>query len=1245
MIRLRSALSIVVLLALAGCHGARPTTPIAPDVAALRRDAEAHPNDASRQRRVALAELYEADGDPARALPALDRALALAPNDPMLHFARSAERVLHGHPSQAVESLLAAVDIGRRQGGAEAQAIAEVAANDLASVLSDVGGRRAIADRLRAVLADPGKLGPAALREIAEIVIDDAYARGDVATVTSTAARVGCVTRMRVAGPFGPRELLGFDQDFPAGAVGPMADSYDLGPTRGTRPTRDVEARGCAVHLGDGPVLGGGTTYAEAFVDVPAEGTYWLRVETPNSFDLSVDGRSAVRVDRRAATGARIVYERIRLTAGRHELSVKVTTRHPNPILLVSLTGDDGLAIGSARAPSTGFGPLAIDVVDSSTAHLRAAVELTRGDLVSSRETLDAVLPNGRGGGPLLSLRASVALADPLRPEDIARDDARAFLRTMAEHDPDAWFPAIELSRLAAAEGRDQEAIRELREAAERWPELVGFPLTLSSLLLGRGWDAEADRWVEEAVRRLPDSCLVIDAQRSAAARRDRIDVLRERVEALLVCDARSTARLDFLVSARRWDEASTELDRLVGLEPAGSDVRWLGTRIRIAEGKGDGETARRLLARYTELRPRADASVVEAVDHLVASGQQEAGMAMLDRAIHLEPITMAHLRLLRATLGGVDPFQGFRVDGSEVLRAYQAASHDYEQPEVYVLDYAVTRVFEDGSSLHLVHQIIKLQSEEAVDSQGEFAPPGDAAMLQLHTIKADGTRLEPDLIEGKETISMPNLEVGDYIEYEYVRALEPSDDLLGAVLGDRFFFQSFETPFDRSEFLLVMPEGMEPQLDPRGNLAEATVERRDGLAIRRWLVTQSHPRAQEPMSSNPREYLPSVNYGVGATWDAFRDAILDGLADRDTRDPAAVRLLLEILGDDLEANDETKARKIYAWVLENIESTDSLLDDAAHMIAARAGSRARVLHYLLDLVGIESDLVIVRGFGNDQTPSELPDEETYASLLLRLGPPQHPVFVATNQRGTPFGYVPAVLRGQDALVLRRGSPRIRIPAEPRIPDRREIAIDVTLQHDGSADVEIVETHTGLGAISWRNDLEEVPAAVLDQRFEDAYASRVVPGSELRSLHIDGREDPEAPLVMRYVVHLAELGHREGADQILPAVFPTLLAPGYAQVASRTTPELVSPADVVTTIHLRVPEGASFPAIPERVALEGPGGARFVFETRLEGGILVLRRTVHVPMQRVPADHYPELARFARQADQAEGRAIRVRMR
>ena len=170
-------------------------------------------------------------------------------------------------------------------------------------------------------------------------------------------------------------------------------------------------------------MLGGGTTYAESFLEIARGGDYWLRLETPNTHAVFVDERSVARVDRRTTTAPRTSYHRVRLEAGRHEITVAMATRHPNPILYVAVVGDDGLRPSSSNAAS-GFSPDVPEIHDTATAHLRASVELTRGDVVGARETLDAVIANGRSGGPELALRATIALSDPLRPEDIARDDA-----------------------------------------------------------------------------------------------------------------------------------------------------------------------------------------------------------------------------------------------------------------------------------------------------------------------------------------------------------------------------------------------------------------------------------------------------------------------------------------------------------------------------------------------------------------------------------------------------------------------------------------------------------------------------------------------------------------------------------------------------------------------------------------------------------------------------------------------------
>ena len=155
---------------------------------------------------------------------------------------------------------------------------------------------------------------------------------------------------------------------------------------------------------------------------------------------------------------------------------------------------------------------------------------------------------------------------------------------------------------------------------------------------------------------------------------------------------------------------------------------------------------------------------------------------------------------MLRASLGGRDDITPYKLDGAAILRDFAASGRRYEQPEVLVLDYAVWRVYEDGSSLHYVHQIVKVQSEEAVDSQGEFSPPEGGVLLRLQTIKPDGTRLEPDIIPGKEEWSKP---VGEWNETRIVvKGSKVTLYLNGTVTADvDTTTDEFKALLDKSKF------------------------------------------------------------------------------------------------------------------------------------------------------------------------------------------------------------------------------------------------------------------------------------------------------------------------------------------------------------------------------------------------------------------------------------------------------------
>jgi len=752
-----------------------------------------------------------------------------------------------------------------------------------------------------------------------------------------------------------------------------------------------------------------------------------------------------------------------------------------------------------------------------------------------------------------------------------------------------------------------------------------------------RGYAEEADLRVQELERRLPNACAVTGIALSSARARGRIEQVAALSERVIACDATSTARFAVLKAQRKYQEAAQELARLARLADPLDESQRVESELERAQVLGDLARARALReerARIWEDRP---GPVLDRADMLLSDRKPSAAVEYLASLVAKHPNELYDVRRVHEALGGASVFADYRKSGADVITAFEKAGNSYQEPQVLVLDYTVVRLFEDGSSIELTHNIMRVQSQEAVDENGEFSVPEGARLLTLHTVKADGTRLEPDAIAGKTSLSLPNLAPGDYVEFETVRGESPSVGFPGGYLGNRFYFKSFEVPFDHTELVVVMPASLQPVLDPRGPAPQTQTESKGGLKVLRWAADQSRPLKPEPMSVASREFLPSINLGVKVSWEAYVESLRDLLSDKDVVDPAAKQALAAILGDQENATASVKAAKIYRWVTDQIEPTDEVFGLAPAMLAARTGHRERILKYLLALADIPSELVLARGIEADHSEAKLPDLETFGYLLLRAQTEQGPVWLHAAARHAPFGYLPPQVRGELGLVLNAQAERVSVPAGDLTQDLRSVTVDVQLDKSGAAVLHARETLHGQNAVGWRNDLDEIPAAELEARFEESYASSVVPGARLKRLVIEARDEPEKPLVIDYELAVDVLGHRTERELRVPPLLPDQLAAQFARVDARSTTELIAPPQA-TDVQVRValPAGAKVISAPNTVKLAHPLQARFVSSSSQSGQTVELTRSLRLPAGRIAPAAYAAFAEFCRAVDQAQ---------
>jgi hypothetical protein len=1230
-------LSCAVLL-VAGCRGAVTQTPKTQrPIDVLRERAADHPDDPQVWTELAIHEHLGDGGDPAQARRALERAQKLTGNALRLAMLAAELDVLEGRPEAALDHYL---DVLARAAAADdplAKSIAEAAVAAVFDMNDATDGYRPRVDAaFEKLLPNSAALGLNAAHLLKMRELGRAFSRGDVAAAERHANAAGCVRKAEVAGAFGPRELLGFDEKLPGEGGGALAKEYDLGPGRGKQATRMVETRRCVLGLGRGAHEAlPGTTIARLEVDAAQDGAYALRLESPNSIVMWLDGRELLRLDLRAQHSTGVRFIPLTLSKGRHELKVKITSRHPNPALSVALVPATATEIAATTIS---------DTKDPFERFLAAKLLLNRGDAVSARELLRGAA-NGEPTAAMLVLSAAAALADPLRPAELRRDVARDLLARAQKQNKDAWYPQVGLASLSAMEGQLKEGIDRLRVARKQWPEVVAIRTSLIEQLRERGWGEEADRAVEELEQSMPNACAVVAISLATAKSRARMEKVRALTERAMACDNTSNARFALLRAERRYDEAAQELERLRALGDVLDAQDKVESDLEIAMIQGDEAKVAALRKERARLWPDRPNPVLDHADMLLAKGSGKDARALVSDAIGKYPGELYDLRRISEALGDPGLFETFRKDGDQIIRAFEASGRKYDGPQVLLLDYTVVRVFEDGSSADLTHNIFRLQSQEAVDDNGEYSPPEGGRLLKLRTVKANGQKLEPDVISGKSSLSLPNLSLGDYVEVEHVRGHPASSGFPGGYLGDRFYFKSFEVPFDHSELVVVLPSSFEPILDPRGPVPTVVNETRDGLKVLRFKATESRPLVAEPSSVASREFLPSINLGVRVDWQAYVDSLRDLLADKDVYDPAAAQMVSALLSELEGAPASARAARLFRWVTEEIEPTDDVFGVAPAMLASRTGNRDRVLRYMLRLAGIESDLALLRGAEADHTQALLPDPETYGYLALRVKTERGDVWLHTGQRDVPFGFLPPNLRNEEGLLVGPQFTRVRTPAaDPEKVDLKSVDVEVKLAADGSALVHVRETLRGSAAIGWRNDLDEVPNAELQARFEESYVVRLVPGASLQSIEMENRDDPEKPLVLDYVFDVASLGRREGNTLHMPGMFPAALAGSLARTAERTVPELIG-ISVATDVHMRfvLPKGVEVLALP--VTLQRSfGAAKFSATARAAAGEVVLDRSLRLPVLRVSPKEYPAFADFCRAVDLAEATELAIKM-
>lgn len=1115
--------------------------------------------------------------------------------------------------------------IDGKSGTASRRSLTSAAAARIGALLPELIMRRAAEERVLGLRREA--LPWAAQVALSEATGAIARRRGDPMLLANEARRSGCVGDAVLVGRVGRLPRLDLD----AGeTISPLES-----PVR-------IARSGCRLVV---PNVDGlpGVWQMRVTVELP-EGDYALVLGFGGMARVRVAGASWHGHGSTDKYGPRWTVRPVRLGGGAQSIEVRFSSFGSAADLDLLVLGAASLSDASWKAASDSFHP-AGEVA-------QAIVAERLGDTDTALETAESLARHVRFA-PGWLVAARIMAGDASRPANIGRAAARGLYRRAVDADARLARAWRELAGLDLEDDRTRDAAWEAEKALAAQPGWWPAQIALANALRARGLERDADASLEAAwteVQTGDGACPVVEAVLRRAQERHQIDRQEMLAAALARCDAQEETTIEWHRSRGDLAGVQSALERKLAVVADPLSTRGELVAALVAQGKT--AQARAELEALVAAAPRDVSARIRLADLHAAAGDRGTARLVIEEALRLFP-TNAQARSAARALDLPLPTDAYRVDGRAVVRAFEKSGHRYDAPAVVVLDRAVARVFSDGAQMWLTHNIVRMQSKDAIDRWGEITIAEGSDVLTLRTIKADGTVREPEEIFGKATVSAPDLVPGDYVEWETLEARDPSEAFAPGFLGERFYFQSVEAPLDRSEFLVVVPEGLRIDVDRR-DLTPALIREPAGagLEILRFVAARVPQIFFERAAVPGIEWIPSVRVSSGVSMAAWSRFVADELAGVARASPALRRLAARIASET--GNDRAKLPgAIAAWVAANIEPEAEILQPATSVLARGRGNRAALLVALARSLGVPAELVFARSAytAAADAPVNIQELDDFREMLVLFPSTDAGArFVDPRLRHAPFGYLPPGLDGAPYFVL--GQAHLA-RTRTAVADARVVSADVHLDENGKAHGTVTESLLGWPALEWAEMLDRAgnDSEKLRQDFEQRSLSQNFPGAALGRLAVEAPVRG-GPTRVSYSFDQPELATREGdVLKLTPRFFRSQPARRYATEATRGTTLLLG-YDVPLSLEMRVvlPPGGRLAEVGESAVVTAgtQGKVRFAERRQVQpasasaGQVLTIARQWRLPLLRVAPPKYAETAAQLRRIDPLEQAEVRA---
>ncbi|MEM7168044.1 MAG: hypothetical protein AAF581_21505, partial [Planctomycetota bacterium] len=806
------------------------------------------------------------------------------------------------------------------------------------------------------------------------------------------------------------------------------------------------------------------------------------------------------------------------------------------------------------------------------------------------------------------------------------------------------------------AEDRTDEAMSLLREVLADQPQSLPALLLTEELCHHREWRTERFATLARLEELAPDHPSVL--RRSIrrweeVERSHRALPYRERRFELRPTASEARSLADSYRRLGKREQALAITRKVAKLD--GNSTDSLVSQYQLLEELGADEEALAVIEQLIPRIPDDDRQHNARAKLMWQQGKLTEALASYQRALALTPgqitilqrieqLEREHLERERpgASQTPVPFWEKYNRSLKEVLEAAPEAGSYPDAGAVLLFDLMVSRVGERGGIEEYVHQVIRIDSGQAIEEYSEFSVGGEA--LSLRVITPDGEELHPTSGDGSGGYTLPGLTPGAIIDYETIlrRNVGRPDDL---ELGP-FYFQdpSLSAAFHYTEWVVLLPEGWNPTIRSK-NLPFKRREQQLDNGYREivWQADAMDRPVAEPLAPPADEIVPNVWLHAALDWEKTLEEMVSSIDGADFPTPELEQAVATILAD-VSKERRAQVTALHQATCERVTG-DLGGGNATDIWMSRAGDRDIALAGLLRTAGIPYRQIRIaqRDEVEPFRDWSLPSEEYFNYPLLEVpladGPP---MILSTRFRMAGARDYPAAFHGGRAVRLQPwGAEWVTLPNPPTKDADTTMTTKVVLADDGTAQISGDVTQHAVSATVLKERVKDIPKS--QQRIAaERFVSQMLPGAKLEAGSFPELETPGEPFQIQFAASSDQLLQRSKNRYALKAVhFPAGLRQQFGGKPERNHP-MVSSASVTMVESSTIELGPyQLQSVPEGVTLSGSWGSYQLRYRTTPGKVHLYRRLELLPCVLEP-DACPRFLDACSKIDQHEAERLRL---